>query len=389
MIATVDSLLLDIAILRVRMSAGLRMTDADFIESEHPRDDIGRFDIANGTSSDHARVAQAHEIDSAKHKEKSLQEGIGSAASMSHQLAAIGHTVAARAHKDIAQNGGDKAYAMSKTAKAINESREANGSSPRNQEPPKQPVQAEPPEPMVYDDPPKPAVQVKSGGGNAKPSSGKLVGYSDIEPSLRRNVYSLVGIEVEDVAHKLGSNLPSGVVASTSFAARMDRVRMVTDFHDASGNYLGSAQRTHHVGSKTVEHDLFRLEPEAQGTGLGTAYLKNSVEVYKAAGLSKITTEAALQNGGYTWARLGFVPDEVSWGYVKDNIEEQLPDLSPGDRAQIEPLLGSRDPHTIWKIADHPQGKMLLSGSAWKGSFDLYDPESNERLNASIAKRTS
>ena len=43
MTATVDSLLLDIAIMRVRIAAGVHMADADFVESEHPRRDDGEF----------------------------------------------------------------------------------------------------------------------------------------------------------------------------------------------------------------------------------------------------------------------------------------------------------------------------------------------------------
>ena len=48
MIRTLDGLLTDISILRLRMFAGLATRDADFVESDHPRDDDGQFANAAG-----------------------------------------------------------------------------------------------------------------------------------------------------------------------------------------------------------------------------------------------------------------------------------------------------------------------------------------------------
>lgn len=72
-------------------------------------------------------------------------------------------------------------------------------------------------------------------------------------------------------------------------------------------------------GDLTVYHDYFKLPDSAQGGGLGTAYIESSFDHYKKIGLRRVTVSAALDNGPYQWALMGFNWDKDRGGDTSRN----------------------------------------------------------------------
>jgi hypothetical protein len=56
----------------------------------------------------------------------------------------------------------------------------------------------------------------------------------------------------------------------------------------------------------SVEHALFTLPDEHQGSGVSNVFLKLSKQMYRQMGLDRITIHADISVGGYAWARGGF-----------------------------------------------------------------------------------
>jgi|SaaInlStandDraft_4_1057021.scaffolds.fasta_scaffold06970_5 hypothetical protein len=63
-----------------------------------------------------------------------------------------------------------------------------------------------------------------------------------------------------------------------------------------------------------VSNEMLRIPLDAQGAGLNKKIFKDSLDLYKAKGVTKVTLEANIDVGGYAWFRYGFVPantDEI------------------------------------------------------------------------------
>ena len=333
MTATVDSLLLDIAIMRVCMAAGVRMADADFVEADHPREDDGKFTEAGGGGGGPASVKHDG-MDYVVHRDPK-----GEVASVALNMGTLGHVPLWKAGEAITPVVG----------RVITKSKEVA------------------------------QVPLSEGRG--------VLGRVDIEPGRQKHVHALFGTSNNAASAALGHGMPAGVTTTTEINATGSRVRFKSEFTDSSGTYLGAATRFYDPERNTVKHENLDLVKDAQGKGIASTYLKNSVDLYKKAGVARIDIQAAAANGGYTWARLGFVPNDTSWDYVKENLADLIPDLSPEHQAELLPILNRRDPKAIWEVADHPKGKELLCGNNWEGSFDLSDQAAYKRLSNGAGRK--
>lgn len=74
-----------------------------------------------------------------------------------------------------------------------------------------------------------------------------------------------------------------------------------------------------------ITHSKIYVEPEAQGRGIGRVAMANKVETAAALGFDLFPFDAALDNGGHAWARMGahLDRDEDRLPFYKDH-EEQL-----------------------------------------------------------------
>ena len=123
-----------------------------------------------------------------------------------------------------------------------------------------------------------------------------------------------------------GLNLANAVVAGFPQSGTNSEVTSYGDDHVSVSHRssVGSVTREFHPQGKWVYHAYQALNSQAQGNGTATKNLLASVQAYKAAGYKKVKVHAALDVGGYAWAKFGFVPDPAYWG-----------ELSPHEAAPI------------------------------------------------------
>lgn len=113
---------------------------------------------------------------------------------------------------------------------------------------------------------------------------------------------------------------------------------------------------------KLLDAGIIRVESGHMGKGYGRTLFRNQIEFFYICGARRFEILASLENGGYSWARAGFLPDDIdSEDFLDDCL---LPALSSA-RA-LAPLLTGREKKTLtkiltlrhredfWKIADAP-----------------------------------
>lgn len=129
-----------------------------------------------------------------------------------------------------------------------------------------------------------------------------------------------------------------------------------------------------------VEHEFFRLPQSSRGQGVAKLLFRASLQQYINMGVKRIYVHAALQDGGYVWARNFFTAtDKTEVTAILDNAERNLP--VPQFRAvkRIYDNYYSKDPSgtafPIVKWAELPFMKDILRGSDWHGILDLTNAE--------------
>ncbi|WZB38554.1 capsid maturation protease [Microbacterium phage Jera] len=162
------------------------------------------------------------------------------------------------------------------------------------------------------------------------------------------------------------------------------------------GKRAGTVERTFQYlgGSRGfgVTHDLMLVDRQYRGQGFSTAFSKFSEDWYKANGVNQIRVHAALDNGGYTWAKAGYKWDLDSYGggIIKPSsvtlkmrqaldAHETMAEIDPKFRRtdeeirllrkwldQFESADGSDWPDPS-EIANSTVGKDVLSGADWFG----------------------
>ena len=132
------------------------------------------------------------------------------------------------------------------------------------------------------------------------------------------------------------------------------------DITDEDGNRLGRFERgffRDQSGRLTVSHELLELEDEAQGFGFATAFNKHAEDYYISHGITDVYVHAALQTGGYTWAKAGFDWDRNRHPTSMRNLEhrldffeeDRLPELPPSQQRDWQ---GLRNRLTTKKVTD-------------------------------------
>lgn len=163
--------------------------------------------------------------------------------------------------------------------------------------------------------------------------------------------------------------------------------------YDADGNWAGEFQRKFSrddSGDMVVEHALLRIEDDYQGTGFSKVFNRTAENYYISHGVDKVDIHAALDVGGYAWAKQGFdwAPKGGATGNVKRQFDEVLDNPSlPGSvrrsgvelRARLD--LPSSDPDyptprevASWGYVQGAStwpGKQTLLGSDWYGQKSL------------------
>jgi hypothetical protein len=242
-----------------------------------------------------------------------------------------------------------------------------------------------------------------------------------------------------DVAYRmLTRDLPRGTTVSFEALDTDGTGFLKIEKEEKSGanvRDLFSNSRKFKLGDGKVESGSVSVAGRRQGRGFGRITMRNQIEFFHACGVKKFEIFAASENGGYTWARLGFLPSDVAGdlkGGVARDVRKQLHDLRPvlDDKtiAKVENCLRFRRRTDLWRIADMdvdlvpllapafnekadkrfteeqkeelcstfgedfrkaqrdnrplPLGRVLLTGTSWDGVLDLNDRKQMKRVGA-------
>jgi hypothetical protein len=88
--------------------------------------------------------------------------------------------------------------------------------------------------------------------------------------------------------------------------------------------------------------------------GIGRHIMRNEIEFFSACGAKKYEIYAALSAGGYTWARFGFLPDNID--SLKKDVQRRYERLKllldDQEKILIQDVLKFSDAKDIWSLAD-------------------------------------
>ena len=154
---------------------------------------------------------------------------------------------------------------------------------------------------------------------------------------------------------------------------------------------------------KKVEHQTLSIKPQdgasvedVQGHDIGKKLFASSLDLYDHMGVERIETYANCDIGGYAWARYGFVPDQKTWNFMREQLTMRLPSITnDAVKARVEGLLKLEDPRVIGVLAamkqpvygkatQLPVGFGMLKNAGWDGVLDLTNPKRYEIVRAYV-----
>jgi GNAT superfamily N-acetyltransferase len=155
-------------------------------------------------------------------------------------------------------------------------------------------------------------------------------------------------------------------------------------------------------GELTVVHSFFLVRHHLQGSGIGVTMLRNAMAEYRRMGVRRVTTQANIDAGSYTWAKFGFAPERAEWLALRQRLRFKVQNLAGLDVISADDLktaldvLESDDPKAIWRVSDlrgatkvrlgkgrmATVGQALLQNENWRGILDLRDEETMTRFRA-------
>ncbi|HTK85732.1 MAG TPA: hypothetical protein VL625_11685 [Patescibacteria group bacterium] len=116
--------------------------------------------------------------------------------------------------------------------------------------------------------------------------------------------------------------------------------------------------RTFNLDEHLLNSGFMELSRDgAKGKGLGRHIMRNEIEFFRACGVKRFHIYAALSNGGYTWARLGFLPENtIEFRNMKDKVRARLEILAPvlveDEKKELEDIAQFNSAKDIWRLAD-------------------------------------
>lgn len=197
------------------------------------------------------------------------------------------------------------------------------------------------------------------------------------------------------------------------------------------GSYISEVTKDFDLDKKVAYSGYMQLAKT--GHGIGRKIMRNQIEFFIASGIEKLEMHAGLNAGGYTWARLGFLPSDKgehksAFRELKSEIRQRYKTLAPllhaNEKARIEKIIELKSPKDLWKLADsridlgkrlgvvfnaaakdnkraqalkknisdvieisevedkpQPIGRLLLAGTYWEGQLDFHNKEQMKRVS--------
>lgn len=142
------------------------------------------------------------------------------------------------------------------------------------------------------------------------------------------------------------------------------------DVRDKNGEKIGYFTRIVKPDG-SVEHEVFELNENVQGSGFGGRFYQNQEQAYIASGvINKVELQANLTVGGYAWARMGVDFDEPA---MAQQFAENFSTRYKKEYGTYPPVF----PEHSWEIAAYKGpdgrsiGKEFMLGSNWNGVKNL------------------
>lgn len=137
-------------------------------------------------------------------------------------------------------------------------------------------------------------------------------------------------------------------------------------------------------GVYRAEHELFTLPKHLQGKGFSKDVLKTWYKQYQKGNIDTIILDANLDVGGYAWGRYGFQSPYEETQQVLDHIYalhgSQGSSKARGIVNEFYEFTSKDTPFPMNLLADLPEGRSWLLGSAWRGTLNLQDVEQIKRF---------
>lgn len=143
----------------------------------------------------------------------------------------------------------------------------------------------------------------------------------------------------------------------------------------------GRYERTLDLDGKTARQEHLELAEESKDF---REIIAGNMALYRKVGIEKVTLLANIEEGGFAWAKYGFVPTPEDWSALLSELRdkiENLPDTHKSDQSMLKGLTKGKDPKAIWAVADSEYGMYLLLGTQWEGELDLTDKSATARLD--------
>lgn len=162
------------------------------------------------------------------------------------------------------------------------------------------------------------------------------------------------------------------------------------------GSYAGSVHRTFTrdtAGKLAVDHELLTLGKDYRGQGFGRVFSEFSETYYRANNVSEIEIFAALDNGGYVWAKAGYEFDAQPYKVI-DRISEKITTLANAadNRVHLRLFEGQMTAEEAKALADRLAAleSSLRSGvysdAGYPKPFDIANMEGPELFGKSFGR---
>lgn len=174
------------------------------------------------------------------------------------------------------------------------------------------------------------------------------------------------GLSAVQAYHILSRDLAG--IKGYSVSLKLDNHFITTSVTDSENRpVLTSRKHVNSEASPDVDNGAAGLSVEDvhRGRGLGRVIVRNQLELDALMGRQKVTIDAGSVNGGYSWARFGFLPVSEGDTAYKRQFERDLiarivayedygliPD---GQAGHFFSLARLENPENIWELADQTQ----------------------------------
>jgi GNAT superfamily N-acetyltransferase len=227
--------------------------------------------------------------------------------------------------------------------------------------------------------------------------SGSFDPYDEISDEDMETFNTILGVD-----EMFGRDNFSVVVNTKEYDQYDSIVNLAGDVVDENGDPIGtwtrhfSASGDSHSSSPSAYHAYLELDYSHQGTGFGKEWSKHLDKQYAEVGIEEVHVEAALGNGGFTWARLGFQWDTDYGSDFAGSVPHRLRYMAEDDRATLDDSIyrqaiewadaldngDEMNMPTLRELSELGEigggdpwfGKEVLVGSSWHGKRRVGDP---------------